>query len=38
VPDLALAIGFFVIPFFLLKFSRRRRDVRFTSLLNSFAI
>jgi signal transduction histidine kinase len=37
-PDVALAIGFFVIPFFLLKFSRRRRDVRFTALLISFAI
>jgi len=37
-PDLALAIGFFIIPFFLLKFSRRRRDVRFSALLVSFAI
>src|SRR4051812_34116307 len=38
IPDLALAIGFFVIPFFLLKFSKRRSDVRFSALLVSFAI
>jgi signal transduction histidine kinase len=37
-PDLALAIGFFIIPFFFLKFSRRRSDVRFRALLVSFAI
>jgi signal transduction histidine kinase len=38
IPDLALAIGFFVIPFFLFKFSRKRRDVRFSALLVSFAV
>jgi len=38
IPDLALALGFFVIPFFLFKFSRRRRDVRFTALLVTFGI
>src|SRR4051812_7108173 len=38
IPDLALAFGFFVILFFLLKFSRRRRDVRFTALLVTFGI
>ncbi|HEU4653995.1 MAG TPA: HAMP domain-containing sensor histidine kinase, partial [Steroidobacteraceae bacterium] len=38
IPDLVLAIGFFVIPFFLLRFSKRRSDVRFSALLVSFAI
>jgi len=38
IPDLALAIGFFVIPFLLLRFSRHRRDMRFSALLVTFGI